>query len=180
MFKIPHLTTNTFSLREKFRFVEILTFIFVEIFFLNAIVNLLLKFNANASAALLTPIVTATTIATLFIVEKYRELEVGPNALKIYHWDRLKVEISKNDLASIEINFGLNLRPSLFSIRPHHYTHYVSIKFFLQNGEVIEKYKLNNSNVPTFKHLLGELGYPAITETGRGKVTVHKTSELQT
>lgn len=180
MFKIPHLTTNTFSLREKFRISELLLFIFIEIFFLNTIVNLLLKYNAGSSATLITPILTATTIATFFIVEKYRDLEVHTHSIKIYHWDRLKTEINKDDLDRIEINHGFNVRPSLLSVQPHHYTHYVSIQFVLKNGEVIKKYKLNNSNIPTFSHLLKELGYPVITETNHIKTIITKTRRIAT
>lgn len=177
LFKIPHLTTNTFSLREKFKVIEVLLFVFVEVFFLNVIVNLLLKYNANSSEALITPIITATTIATFFIVEKYRELEVHPHSLKIYHWDRLKMEINKDDLSRIEINHGFNIRPSVFKIRPHHYTHYVSIEFILNNGDVVEKYKLNNANIPMLNHLLKELGYPTIHETSHLKTILSKTKQ---
>ena len=180
LFKIPHLTTNTFSLRERFQVVEVFLFVFAEIFFLNVIVNLLLKFNANSSEALITPIITATTIATFFIVEKYRELEVHPHSLKIYHWDRLKMEINKNDLLSIEINHGFNIRPSVLSIRPHHYTHYVSIEFTLKDGRVIDKYKLNNANISTLNHLLKELGYPTINETSHFKTVLTKTRQAVT
>lgn len=163
-FKIPYLSKNVFLLRKKFRLREILIFIFAEILALVTAFQIAMTWGQNSYALTLLPAFALIVIAGFFVIGHYREIEVTPHVLKIFRWGEHGLTLTKENVASIEINHGLRIKPHY---RRHH--HYARIYITLHAGKTLDMYKINSLHISAFKHSLAEFGYPAITETFRGR-----------
>ncbi|MBI2038089.1 MAG: hypothetical protein HYT15_04155 [Candidatus Magasanikbacteria bacterium] len=162
------LSKNVFSLRRKITVKDFFLFSLAELLILTITITLVLNYTTDPVLNAVIPMVVFMGITIFFIVDRYRELEVQSGMLRISHWGKPKLEIKKENTADIEVNFGLNFKPSIFDLH-HHYTHYINIIFTLRNGKKINKYQLNNVHFLDFKQLLAHHQYPIITESGWNK-----------
>ena len=166
----PLMAQNMLSLKRRFGVHELFIFLVVELVGLIGITILIVTLSSSPFFTLLVPMLASLLIATFFIIDKYRELEIKPDTLIMSHWGKRIFEIKKEDISDIIVNFGLNLKPTFSNIH-HQYTHYLDLMITLKTGKQITKYKLNNAQFINFKDLLLHFNYPPILEVGRNKFT---------
>lgn len=162
------LSQNMLSLKRRFGVHELFMFLLIEVTALIGITILAIELSTSPAITLFLPLVASILIAAFFIIDKYREIEIKSDRLIISHWGRPILQIKKDSIADIIVNFGLNLKPSFFNFH-HHYTHYLDLVITLKSGRQISKYRINNTQFLQFKNLLLHLQYPPILEIGRNK-----------
>lgn len=115
-----------------------------------------------------------------YLYSRTRKMEITPETIVIWGRKDKEIEIPKENLLSMEINYGFATKPHIYGYGGIHGRNvgkridYIPFKIILKTGEIF-KLRIRNEDILDFKNLLKKHIFPQVTERLRGKIVVTTT-----
>ncbi len=171
-----YLNTQYFSLRTKTSLRDLILLLLISCVIFYVTIKLVVPIGGDI--LMLIPTFGIITVVLVYAVTKMRILEVAEQAIIIWRGNTRELELPKSQIQTIEINFGFNWRVYYIGSFHHQRHYFAKMKFNLNDGVAISRYKIRNTDVYSFKTDLNKYGYPEPVEYLRGKPMSDKNRRL--